>query len=670
MQLTLQLAGYPRPIAWTLSELDRTHGDRDQRDMLLTAFEDVTRYLTLVSIARYAEYFAHDGSSESVEGVLQGLRRPSFGHYVQALRALDQFLVERSDPFALDLSRDELRPAAGKICATVTGAKPNKKVNFVSMLSHVVEIRNRDKGHGFTDHDHARATTDLLAPALVEFLEHVPVLLTYPLVWIEHIEFVDKDHSKITLLELMGTQRAARRTRDVQGPGNLQKNFMYMWNGEAAPVQLTPFFHFERTGHDEVVYVLSTLGAEPTYRAPGISSSRTPDPLLPQLSKRAPFLMTPDASVTASRAPDAERRYRDLVDMALADGVVTTGEAQRLAEHRVELGLSETEAIEIHKVLGWNGIAATRTVAEATGASPARDAATDVVRVDFDVAAWPDAGRRLASMVRDALASRLGFEPELVLLDDDLDVAQGELWIQLQPSRGVALWFPQTRKQLRDGRVLVAIGFYSQNQRRDPGYRAARAQIEAASAIVLPKGWSELDDAGTFIGTPLGLETSRAFSIASVCDVASVAEIVGVVASFATAARAALEKTGDDEPLVETIAAPLVGSDRVVTHGVPAAFDLPELGEDARIHGSIWIARILWALEWATRHDASPKTASDIARILSDNGVRVPGTNTARAFRVPRDDPRRTGLCEEMPGQRYVISASGRRALFELITED
>ena len=81
----------------------------------------------------------------------------------------------------------------------------------------------------------------------------------------------------------------------------------------------------------------------------------------------------------------------------------------------------------------------------------------------------------------------------------------------------------------------------------------------------------------------------------------------------------------------------------------------------------MWIARILWALEWAARHDPGAKSAAEIARILTENGVRVPPTNAARAFRTPKDDPRRTGLCEEPGEQRYVISAAGRRMLFELL---
>jgi hypothetical protein len=671
-QLTLQLTGYPRPIAWTLSELDRSDGDRDHRDMLLTAFEDVTRYLTLVAIARYAEYFAAEKASDAVEGVLQGLRRPSFGHYVQAARALDQFLSEHNDPFALGLSRHETLPAAAKLCEA-TGSTKVKKINFVTLLSRVVEIRNRDKAHGFTGQEQARAARDLLEPALVEFLEHVPLLLKYPLVWIEHIEFVDKEHTTVTLLELMGTQRAARRTRDVQTPGDLQRNFMYMWNGESAPVQLTPFFHVERTGHDEVVYMLANLGSEPSYRAPGIPGARMPDPLLPQLSKRAPFLMTPDTAVTSSRAPDAEQRYRDLVDMALADGRVTVGEAKRLASHRAELGLSDAEATAIHEALGWNGVPTASVVApDAVGVSVAREPTVDVALATTQAAVpkpsagdWPQVGRVFAAAVRDAVRKSLRFEPELVLVDDDLEIGEGELWIQLQPSRGVSLWYPDTRKQLQRGVLQIVVGFYSQNQRRDPGYRAARDRIESEGKIGLPKGWSKLSADGTFIGSSLGLETSRTFALSALADDAVIGETSALLVAIAEAARAALQAAVETSADTTTLAT----AGAAVAHGVPEDFELAELGGDERIHGSIWIARLLWALEWARRHEPAPKTASELARILTDNGVHVQAPNAGRAFRTPHDDPRRTGLCEEPKAQRYVISASGRRALFELLSE-
>jgi hypothetical protein len=98
---------------------------------------------------------------------------------------------------------------------------------------------------------------------------------------------------------------------------------------------------------------------------------------------------------------------------------------------------------------------------------------------------------------------------------------------------------------------------------------------------------------------------------------------------------------------------------------VPDDFTLAPLTGSPRLQGSVWLARILWALEYARRAGTSPITAAEIARALSDNGVKVPGTNTARAFRTPRDDPRRSGLCEESEGQRYAITPKGRRVFYE-----
>jgi hypothetical protein len=466
-----------------------------------------------------------------------------------------------------------------------------------------------------------------------------------------------------------------------------------MWNGESPPLQLTPFFHLEEAGNDEVVYVLAGLGSDPMYKAPGIIEPRRPDPLMAQLTERAPFLLKPEASITVSRAPDADRRYRDLVDMALADGLVTAGEATRLAAHRAELGLSEAEAEKIHEALGWSGapsappaaasipVVVPERVPDRAGVSVARDAPREgieyavtvpavpvVAATEASRGAWPDAGRSLVAAVRDALTGALSFDPELVLMDEEIDVGQGELWIELQPSRGVSLWFPDSRKQLRDGQVQLAVGFYSQNQRRDPAYRAARSRLEGGEAPVVPAGWSALTSERTLLGSPLAFETSRRFPIEALAERETVDEVTRVVVSLAERAHGVLDESEADDGDVDARARePLAVTNPPVAREVPVDFELSPLDGDPRIHGSVWIARILWALEWAARHGADPKSASDIARILSDNGVRVPPTNTARAFRTPRDDPRRTGLCEEIGEQRYVISASGRRALFELL---
>jgi hypothetical protein len=660
--------------------------------MLLTAFEDITRYLTLVAVARYSEYFASDRRNEAVENAVLDLKRPSFGHYVRALSTLDQFLWECDDPFALGLSVKRVNPAALRLYHA-TGVSNPKQVSLTMLLSRVVEIRNREKGHGYTGQYDARAATDLLQPALVEFLEQLPLLVARPLVWIERIEYLNADRWIVTFLELRGTQRARRLAREVRTPGGLEPRFVYMWNGESAPLQLTPFVHLEETGNDEVVYVLAGIAGDPIYQARGMAIERRPDQLLSQLGKRAPFLLKSEPSVTTSRAPDAAKHYRNAVDLALVDGLVTAAEAAVLETIRVDLGLSEAEAAQIREQLGCSTDAPTSTPSLADdGSSAAHDRPPDVPAVgetvvgrrerrkrsQLDVAEapaptesptiddsskpptsaadWPGAGRRFAARVRDHVAGRLDFEPELVLLDDEIDVGRGELWIQLQSTQGVSLWYGARALE----QVRVVIGFYSMNERRDPAYRRARDAVMRSGGPPLAGGWGPLT-MRTRAETRLALETGKRFRIADLADEQSVRETGVVLVAIAT--RAAEELAGDRVQH----GSPLATVDAPISAEVPVDFPLGPLEGDPRIHGSVWIARILWALEWARRHDPTPKSAADIARILSANGVRVPPTNTARAFRVPRDDPRRTALCDEPAPQRYTISGSGRRALFELL---
>jgi hypothetical protein len=351
-QLALELNGYPRPIAWTLSEVERAVGDRDRHNMLLTALEEITRYLVMIQLARYTEYWAQGRGSQEVERELAGLRRPSFGHYVTALRVLDDYLAEADDPYAIHVSMQRRSPAMLRfVVETGTNAK---KLSILGFLGRVVELRNQAKGHGYTDQQGARAVIAHLQPALTELLNHMPLLIARPLVWIERIEYIDVKRWVVTLLELMGTQRARQLHREVQEPGNLKKGFLYMWDGESSPLQLTPFLHLEQVAHDELVYVLAGFSGEPVYQARGSADARRrPDQLMSQLEERAPFLLKSAPTTTTARPPDASRFYRHAVEVALADGRVSPAEAARLEAVRIDLGLLAGEAAVIHAELGW-----------------------------------------------------------------------------------------------------------------------------------------------------------------------------------------------------------------------------------------------------------------------------------------------------------------------------
>lgn len=679
-QLALELAEYPRPIAWTLSEVDRAVGSRDRRDMLLAAFEEVTRYFVLVQLARYTEYWQDQRGDGAVEQQLLGLRRPSFGHYVGAFTSLDKFLSKAGDTFAAHL--DEPSRSSPLVNLLRETQEQPVKASLAAVLRRIVELRNREKGHGYTGQLGAKAMAELLEPCLAELLSGLPSPLRKRLVWIERIEYIDASRSVITLLELMGTQRARRTTQDVREPGELRKGFVYMWDGTSSPLQMTPFLHLEQTSHDELVYALAGFGGEPVYQARGSSASgRHPDRLMAQLEERAPFLLKTPPSVTKPRIPAAAKLYRSAVEVALADGEVTEPEAKRLDHFRVEVGLSEAEAETIHRELGWSDgnerLDAPPQPAEPqppeqpdptpheqqpdaapldgslTGAPEQPEAAVERPRVGS--ADQPEPAKDLSSILRricSTIGSQLGTE-QRVTIDEDVGLGVGELWIELGLTQGVSVWFPRKHAE----HLVVAIGFYSTNRNRDARFRAGRERLEGEGTPTVPSGWAAWSHESRAAG--LAFETKKKFSRDELVTEAVLTEVGSITSRLTMAARRALDIDVD-----------------VATHdSTPPANDetelefmLESLVGTPRIRGSVWIPRILWALEWGRRNDAGPMTAADIARALESGGVAVPPTNTARAFRTPSDDPRRAGLCEERGDQRYAITLDGRRALSELLT--
>lgn len=633
-QLSLELRQYPRPIAWTISEVDRAVGDRDRRDMLLAAFEEILRYLVLLELARYVEYRSGGHSDPAIERSVADLQRPTFGQLLGILTALDQYLTARSDPFALRIAEKRDLPRMKQLCEEVTQSRKFNRLSVAMFLSEIVTLRNREKGHGYTGQLDARARTALLQPALIELLEKTPLLIDLPLVWVESIEYLDPKNWNVTFLELMGTQRARRLTRSVHDPGTLRKNFLYMWNGEEALLQMTPFLHLEEAGHDEVVYVLAGVSGEPFYQTRGSSTVRRPDHLQTQLEERVPFLLQKPRSITNPRLPGAKALYRRALEIALADGALTPQEEEKLDAFRDDIGgLTQAEVEAIHRDLGL------------------------VVQDNPQTAAPAEVDPLLsfARNLRDALAGQVEDNVSVVLLDDEIDVNKGRLWLQLSRGHGIALRVA-ARKPTD---CVIAIGFDAQDGAYTDQYEHARQAIAMNELAGAFRGWERPDPASQLYGSS-ALELRKHISLADLGAAATKDDVLRLMLKLADLADEALAAVRtSDEP------AALVEVKPPVSASVPDDFPLPRLSGGPRLQGSIWLARILWALEHGRRSGAGPLKAADIARILQQNGVDVPNTNTARAFRIPKDDPRTTGLCDEPASQQYAISDKGRRVLYE-----
>jgi GTPase SAR1 family protein len=102
----------------------------------------------------------------------------------------------------------------------------------------------------------------------------------------------------------------------------------------------------------------------------------------------------------------------------------------------------------------------------------------------------------------------------------------------------------------------------------------------------------------------------------------------------------------------------------------PNGSSLPTIRRERSYHGTTWIPRILWALEWAKMNNLGPQTPADIARILKAYGeIDVPRNNVARAFRDLRGKEVVAGLWRGI-AKRYVIDNGGSILLRTLLEED
>jgi hypothetical protein len=84
---------------------------------------------------------------------------------------------------------------------------------------------------------------------------------------------------------------------------------------------------------------------------------------------------------------------------------------------------------------------------------------------------------------------------------------------------------------------------------------------------------------------------------------------------------------------------------------------LPRLPRTLTYHDTVWVPRILWALEYAAINKRYPLTAAQIAKILSEEGdMDIPNTNVARAFRDFKPD---IAIYFSRQGKRYSITHEG-----------
>ena len=102
----------------------------------------------------------------------------------------------------------------------------------------------------------------------------------------------------------------------------------------------------------------------------------------------------------------------------------------------------------------------------------------------------------------------------------------------------------------------------------------------------------------------------------------------------------------------------------------PREPSLATLQPGSTVNDTVWIPRILWALEWARLGGMGPLSPRQIADILTEHGNQsVPSTNVSRAFRESKEYNRKRKLWRVI-GKRYEIERAGSDLLAGLLRED
>jgi GTPase SAR1 family protein len=108
-------------------------------------------------------------------------------------------------------------------------------------------------------------------------------------------------------------------------------------------------------------------------------------------------------------------------------------------------------------------------------------------------------------------------------------------------------------------------------------------------------------------------------------------------------------------------------SEQLILDVIPENKLLPRLPQNLTLHGSVWVPRILWALEYAKVNKLGQVTAAQIATILTREGDRdLPNTNAARAFREFTKKPE-IEVYFSRSGKRYSITCEGTAVIMSLI---
>jgi len=229
---------------------------------LIELYEAIVRHLALVGLAGYR----HLGASDSkVEEAREGLDRPSLGHWLALLKALDGALQSADlKLLAAPLNqrhREDGIAAAVESLAPMAGTQVPKRIRLAFFLDVLVEFRNKKIGHGTLSPAEARRAVGSLEAGLCQWLEGLSLLVARPLLYVDRVEWQDPRFVYAGTNLSAGVSLYPAR---LEGEATITPRQVYLGPGEEAEaatlLPLHPFFAFDSDAH--LLYVYRELSGQ------------------------------------------------------------------------------------------------------------------------------------------------------------------------------------------------------------------------------------------------------------------------------------------------------------------------------------------------------------------------------------------------------------------------
>ena len=223
-------------------------------------FGETVRYLSLagLSICRQRSI-----SDDLVNQARNKLGRPSLGHWIKLLQALDQALTahqfyDLTPPLNKKQSNNEISHCVNQL-KDLLGNVPLNTVRLSHFLETVVEFRNKKIGHGSMTSRQAEEAVRVIKPAMFTWLEQIKLLHNYYLLYIHKVEW-DDPHFLLKGTKNLGTSlynANIAQTAKVTG----QRIYLARDREEAPPelISLHPYLIFDDS--EKLFYIYDELSA-------------------------------------------------------------------------------------------------------------------------------------------------------------------------------------------------------------------------------------------------------------------------------------------------------------------------------------------------------------------------------------------------------------------------